>query len=433
MRILGIISEYDPFHNGHKYMLQKLRAELEADAAVCVMSGEFTQRGMPAYFDKMTRAEMAVRGGIDLVVELPYIYACNSGAEFAKGGIGILKGLGCVTDIGFGAETDNTEALIAAAEAEEDEDVSASVRRRMREGVSHAEALTSAFELRYGKEIAELLRHPNNLLAIEYLRAMRVTDASFMPIAVKRRGAAHGGAILKSKATEKKFDRAAVNDGDIINSQTEQVNFFDSIKNFASGSEIRRRLTVSGGSIDSVKELLPDTSFELLGKGFNAAAVNKLYELLVYKCITSTFEELSNILEINEGLENRIKKSISESASFDELIMSIKSKRYTMSRIRRMLMHILMNIGKSEFNSLKGTYYARILAFNSKGAELIRKATETSEIPIISNLNRISRYPETVQRCLAIDGRAVDLYDMLSENGNCSGRDRRIIPIRYFK
>ena len=410
MRILGIISEYDPFHNGHKYMLQKLRSELKPDAVVSVMSGEFTQRGMPAYFDKMKRAEMAVMGGIDLALELPYIYACNSSAEFAKGGIGILKGLGCITHIGFGAETDDIDVLTAIAEAGEDYEISSYIRNIMSKGISYAEALTSAFGLKYGRDMAEILRHPNNLLAIEYLRAMRIMDADFEPLAVKRLGAMH--------------------DGTTIDASVEQKKILDDIGSFSSGSEIRKCLA-AGRGIGSVRSFLPDSSFELLERERNEVSWEKLYELLKYRCLTSAAEELSNILEINEGIENRIKKYIAESNSFDDLIMAVKSKRYTMARIRRMLIHILMNIKKSEFAELKGNYYARVLAFNSKGAELIRKMKDNSEIPIISNLNRVDRYPEKVRRSLHIDSKSVDLYDILSENKKRVGRDRRTVPFRH--
>ena len=239
MKVTGIIAEYDPFHNGHSYHIKKAREMTGADAIVVVMSGHFTQRGMPAFFSRDARVRMAVDGGADLVIELPYIYACNSSHEFARGAAGILNGIGCVDALVFGAETDDMDTLgkAARAAAGTDDRSSAYIKEEMKNGVSYPEALTRSVEKIYGAQTAAVLREPNNLLGIEYMKALRELGSGIKPFIVGRRSAAHGESLemLHERKQEQRI---------------------------ASGTAVRK--AVYAGGARAAEMLVPDTSFSII-------------------------------------------------------------------------------------------------------------------------------------------------------------------------
>ena len=413
MKVTGIIAEYDPFHNGHSYHIKKAREMTGADAIVVVMSGHFTQRGMPAFFSRDARVRMAVDGGADLVIELPYIYACNSSHEFARGAAGILNGIGCVDALVFGAETDDMDALEKAARAAAgtDDRSSAYIKEEMKNGVSYPEALTRSVEKIYGAQTAAVLREPNNLLGIEYMKALHELGSGIKPFIVSRRSAAHGESLemLHERKQEQRI---------------------------ASGTAVRK--AVYAGGARAAEMLVPDTSFSIISgyersSGFSFAEYRdkikkNMFELLKYKIITSDESELAEVYGVAEGLENRLKSCISGADDIDGLIDSVKSKRYTRARISRTLMHLLINLRTTDFETLRETYCARVLGFSPTGGKLLRLMSESSAIPVFSNLSRLDKRSPEAARVLKYDMRASDVYALLYGSGDAPGRERRFVP-----
>lgn len=413
MKVTGIIAEYDPFHNGHSYHIKKAREMTGADAIVVVMSGHFTQRGMPAFFRRDTRVRMAVDGGADLVIELPYIYACNSSHEFARGAAGILNGIGCVDALVFGAETDDMDTLgkAARAAAGTDDRSSAYIKEEMKNGVSYPEALTRSVEKIYGAQTAAVLREPNNLLGIEYIKALRELGSGIKPFIVGRRSAAHGESLemLHERKQEQRI---------------------------ASGTAVRK--AVYAGGARAAEMLVPDTSFSIISgyersSGFSFTEYRdkikkNMFELLKYKIITSDESELAEVYGVAEGLENRLKSCISGAEDIDGLIDSVKSKRYTRARISRTLMHLLINLRTTDFETLRETYCARVLGFSPTGGKLLRLMSESSAIPVFSNLSRLDKRSPEAARVLKYDMRASDVYALLYGSGDAPGRERRFVP-----
>ena len=413
MKVTGIIAEYDPFHNGHSYHIKKARQMTGADAIVVVMSGHFTQRGMPAFFRRDARVRMAVDGGADLVIELPYIYACNSSHEFARGAAGILNGIGCVDALVFGAETDDMDTLgrAARAAAGTDDRSSAYIKEEMKNGVSYPEALTRSVEKIYGAQTAAVLREPNNLLGIEYMKALRELGSGIKPFIVGRRSAAHGESLemLHERKQEQRI---------------------------ASGTAVRK--AVYAGGARAAEMLVPDTSFSIISgyersSGFSFTEYHdkikkNMFELLKYKIITSDESELAEVYGVAEGLENRLKSCISGAEDIDGLIDSVKSKRYTRARISRTLMHLLINLRTTDFETLRETYCARVLGFSPTGGKLLRLMSESSAIPVFSNLSRLDKRSPEAARVLKYDMRASDVYALLYGSGDVPGRERRFVP-----
>ena len=413
MKVTGIIAEYDPFHNGHSYHIKKAREMTGADAIVVVMSGHFTQRGMPAFFSRDARVRMAVDGGADLVIELPYIYACNSSHEFARGAAGILNGIGCVDALVFGAETDDMDTLgrAARAAAGTDDRSSAYIKEEMKNGVSYPEALTRSVEKIYGAQTAAVLREPNNLLGIEYMKALRELGSGIKPFIVGRRSAAHGESLemLHERKQEQRI---------------------------ASGTAVRK--AVYAGGARAAEMLVPDTSFSIISgyersSGFSFTEYRdkikkNMFELLKYKIITSDESELAEVYGVAEGLENRLKSCISGAEDIDGLIDSVKSKRYTRARISRTLMHLLINLRTTDFETLRETYCARVLGFSPTGGKLLRLMSESSAIPVFSNLSRLDKRSPEAARVLKYDMRASDVYALLYGSGDAPGRERRFVP-----
>ena len=413
MKVTGIIAEYDPFHNGHSYHIKKAREMTGADAIVVVMSGHFTQRGMPAFFRRDARVRMAVDGGADLVIELPYIYACNSSHEFARGAAGILNGIGCVDALVFGAETDDMDTLgkAARAAAGTDDRSSAYIKEEMKNGVSYPEALTRSVEKIYGAQTAAVLREPNNLLGIEYMKALRELGSGIKPFIVGRRSAAHGESLemLHERKQEQRI---------------------------ASGTAVRKAIYAGGAR--AAEMLVPDTSFSIISgyersSGFSFTEYRdkikkNMFELLKYKIITSDESELAEVYGVAEGLENRLKSCISGAEDIDGLIDSVKSKRYTRARISRTLMHLLINLRTTDFETLRETYCARVLGFSPTGGKLLRLMSESSAIPVFSNLSRLDKRSPEAARVLKYDMRASDVYALLYGSGDAPGRERRFVP-----
>ena len=355
MKIVGVVAEFNPFHNGHKYLIDAIRGDLNPDGIVCVMSGDFVQRGYPAITDKWSRARAAVAEGADLVIELPTVFSLSSAHDFAYGGIKMLEGLGCVTDLAFGSETADLAELKRIAEININNN--SELKSYLDEGLSYPAALSQVL----GKELES-----NDILGVEYLRA----NTQFEAHAIKRKGKGH----------------------------------------LATASYIRDNLA-------EIEEFVPeDALYELQEYPFwDETADSKLFDMIRYALLIRTNDELSGIMGISEGLENALKKAVAGSETIDDIIMKAKSKRYTYARISRALMCVALDINKVLLDEAKNSsLYARVLAMNENGAKILKIAKKAAKFDIISNLKKAEVLISKNKNLIETDVQAADLYSILT-------------------
>ena len=405
MKVLGIIAEYNPFHNGHLYHLEESKKLLNPDYTVCVMSGDFTQRGEPAMADKWVRASMAVNNGIDLVLELPFAFAANNAEFFAAGAVDLLDRLGCVTHLSFGSESGDIGLLkeTAAFLTTESDELKSGIKEFANQGVSFPKARYEAVKRCIGKEGADVLKDSNNILAVEYLKQLRLRNSAIEPFTVTRYGTCY-----HDKGT------------------------FESI---ASATAVRHNLRETG-EMDSIKEYIPGPSFEALCgvKDVVNPTFNTFYPLLIYRILTTEAAVLGSVLTATEGLENKLKKAAVQSRDVETLISAVLSKRYTATRIQRLLTHTMVHLDKDSFYQIRRDElnYGRVLAFSKKGASLIKrlKKEERNSIPILTNINRELEKNSKEWELLKFDILASDIYHLAVRGETYSRSDYVMKP--YF-
>ena len=367
-KAVGIIAEYNPFHNGHKYQLDEAMKISKADISIAVISGNFVERGEPAIFDKYVRTEMALKQGIDLVVEMPSIFAMNNSEYFAKAGVEILENLGCEY-IAFGSETGDIEKLSERAErlkniSKEDEE---KIRNLIKEGYSYPRALeTVCFAIDCNSEHRENPLGSNDILAVSYLKNIK----SMKPIIIKRKGKGH----------------------------------------IETATEIRDRI-INGKSI---KDFVPKETNKLYKEHKKKSANSELfYELIIQKILSSSEDELNAAFGAEEGLGSKLKKNVRKYKCFEDIVNDLKSKRYTRTRVNRVIFNILLGIDKNKVDSANN--YIRVLGFSKDGANYLKevKKNKVSKLPIITNINKedVSKIRET----LKIDVLATDLYNLVTK------------------
>ncbi|MGL4484557.1 MAG: nucleotidyltransferase [Anaerovoracaceae bacterium] len=387
MKILGTIAEYNPIHNGHIYHLNKSKEITGTDFFVAVMSGNFTQRGEPAIWDKWTRAKMAVDSGVDLVLELP-TYAASASAElFAKTGIEMLNSLGIITDFTFGSEVGSIDELkeISDLLVIENDSYKLILKDELDKGHRYAKAREIAVTKILGKEKAKIINQPNNILGIEYLKALRICDKKddITPMTIKRYMADYHSDKL---VTEKKIASAKAIRAGLIKGN------FDETQNFLA------KEAVLTAKVNGFQMLSNDNEL--------------LFKIVKKDILTTSAEELSHFRGMNEGLENKIKKEIRSSESIEELVNKVVSKRYTKTGMSRLLLNCMLKIKKEECFSP----YLRVLACNEKGQEILRtiKKEERNTLPIITNINKEQdKLNDTEKTSLKLDILAADVYNLL--------------------
>ena len=417
MKIAGVIAEYNPITNGHIYHLEKTREMSRADFVVAVMSGDFTQRGMPVAMDKWTRSRLAAESGADLVVELPFVYATGSAEMFARGGIGILDGLGIVDTVSFGSESGDLDQLKRLADllAREPDPYKGSLKKHLQTGMSFPAARQAAVSEEIGGDAACLLEEPNNILAIEYLKQIirisenrsRKTDhkaetgsKSLQPVTIRRIGRYNDEVIPDKPDTMdgRADDRVALASASAVRAAAEEGRF-DELAGAVPENCLNELRQIYDGNVNESE------------KPFSKMK-QKYFDMLRTVILRSSPRELSQIAGVSEGIENRIKREIRSHDSFDSFAGAIKSKRFTRTAIGRMMIHILAGLTAGEEN-LTPPLYARVLAFNENGAQLIKLAKKASEIPIITNINKAGITDPAVSSSLDQDILASDLYNMI--------------------
>lgn len=408
MKIAGIIAEYNPFHNGHLHHIEETRRLSGCDFIVAAMSGSFVQRGEPAIFDKWSRAEMAVQAGADLVLELPYVFTVRSAQYFAAGGVRLLNSLGGISHLSFGAEHADLDVLTRLAEAVDEEETIRSARDHLSRGITYASGLGHALADRTGLS-AEIIASPNNILAIEYLRSIRRFAPSLIPFPVERRSAAYHDPDIKGSIASATAVRKALIQGAVATAETAIPP--------ESASLVRALLTCGEGPVE-----------------YSAFSQNILAVLRL-----APLSALADLPEMNEGLHYKFKEAAITATCLEELLAAVKSKRYSRTRLQRLLIHALLQSNRSQFALFDeaGPLYARILAFNNRGRNILRHVIRNAAIPVITKTAHFldsrtlaSGNMSPLQKMLGYDILATDIHVLgrPNQHSRLGGLDFRRSP-----
>lgn len=391
MTVTGIIAEYNPFHKGHEYLLSKAREITNADYIVVVMSGAFVQRGEPAVLSKRARVRQALSCGADIVLELPVDCAMASAQTFARGGVGVLNACGIVGNICFGSESGDINALQTVADALSHSDFDAKLKAELASGRSYPSARQAVLEREIG-DAAQNLLSPNNLLGIEYLLALKHWNSDIKAHTVSRIGAAHD----------------SEDNSDI------------SCSAFACRNLLRNH--------KDIKRHLPKESFEILAKEIDERRA-PVFEEDMERAMLAKFRgmqacEFADIRDVSEGLENLIKKAVMENSDIQSVIAAVKSKRYTYSRIHRILMHAYLNL-KVPSAAESMPEYIRLLGMKASASGAVKELKKQASLPVIERLAACRELPKALEREIT----ATDIWGVFSPNPIQAGEDYRAFPV----
>lgn len=356
---IAVVSEFNPFHNGHKYLLETAKNKT-GEGIIAVMSGSFTQRGEVAVTDKFSRARTALENGADLVIELPTVYAVSNAQRFAKCGVEISKAFDCVNFLAFGCENDNIELLQNACNALDNENVKTIISEEMKNGNYYPRAVELAIRSVLGDETADVLTSPNNILAVEYLR--NLSNSKVKPLPVMRKGVQHDSNITSG--------------------------------NIASASQIRTLLR----NEQQAKSFLPQVPEKI-------TYTENLELITLYKLRSMTLQDFAKLPDVNEGLENRIFEAVSNYNSVNEIIEAVKTKRYTHARIRRILTCALLGITEDMQNS--DVKYARVLGFTQSGAKMLKSCN----MEVVTSVSKALKN-ENISEMISKDVYATDVSSL---------------------
>lgn len=378
MRVAGIIAEYNPFHGGHEHHIAETRRLLGGSCAVvAVMSGNFVQRGEAAVFSKHTRAEAALRCGADLILELPLPWALSSAPGFADGAVQVLAAAGVVDTLSFGSESGDLSTLRSLAEALDHPGLIAPLRAALSSGLSFPAAREKAAETLLGARAA-FLRGPNDLLAVEYLRALRRYGASLVALPVFRAGAAH--------------DNDEASDG------------------FSSASRIRR--LILAGSYDEAAAELPAVAWEVfqreLQAGHAPGTLQNSERAVLARLRSMKESDYEALPDSGEGLSHRLMRCARENASLEGVLAACKTKRYTLSRLRRMVLWAYLGLTRDDLP--EAVPYLRVLGFNAVGRELLSEMGAHAALPILTKPAHAKFLSASARRLFELEVRASDLY-----------------------
>ncbi len=405
-KVVGIIAEYNPFHNGHSYHIQNTKAQTGADFVVAVMTGNFTQRGNTSVINKWEKTKMALNGDADLVIELPTIYSVSSAENFANGAVKILNELGIVDTISFGMEADDVSTLnnIANVLVNEPPEYKTIFEHELSKGNSFPRARENALMMYLNdiKRYANVVKGSNNILAIEYLKALKKQKSSIVPFGVKR-------------------EKVYYNSTKIIDE-------------YASATGIRNLLLHN--QLEEVRKVVPAKSYSILlnnlRQGTYVLDIIAYNDEIIYKLRSMTVKQIANLPDVSEGLEYLIKEVSNKTNNLIELINGIKSKRYTQTRIQRILLYALFGITKKDMEmSKKITPYTRVLGCSEKGKILLSQIN--SKAKVITSLkkyevsNKNKRFcigkQKALNRMLEIDKTATDIYTIGYKKDSKAGLD----------
>ena len=405
MNLVGLIVEYNPFHNGHLYHLKKSIELTNATHSIAIMSGNFHQRGEPALFDKYTRAEIAVRNGVDLVIELPTMFACQSAELFSYGAITTLNSLNCVNSICFGSEEGNINILyeIAKILVNEPEDFKDRLKAYLNDGLLYPTARSLAlfdYISKYSllndiskEKLLSILNSSNNILGLEYIKSLLKLNSNIKPFTISRIESSYNSEEITS--------------------------------NICSATAIRKSLK-ENNNLNILSNVVPIPTYMKIENKINnkfSPMFDDKYFDFIKSIVIRDINELDKYFEVNEGIENKIYQNIFTSSNLNDLHQSIKSKRYTLTKIKRTLNNILLGINKEDMNNIKNITkvpYIRVLAFNDKGREILKNIKNNSDINIINKFSNISFSMDDYifKTLINYDIKASNLYNIIYYKNN---------------
>ncbi len=393
MKVAGIIAEYNPFHNGHALLAEKAR-NAGATHIVAVMSGNFVQRGDIAVFPHGTRAEAALTCGVDLVIQLPCVYAVSGAQSFARAGVEILDAMGCVDELVFGSECGDIEKITSAANCIYGDEIIPHIKAELSKGVSFAAARENALRL-VNAEAAEIIKQPNNILGVEYAAAIKRAGSRMKPVTFPREGAEHDGVCVNG--------------------------------NIASASHIRNMIETGG----EWKSFVPQKAAEIFEKASEEkkgpVILKNAEKAVLYSVRMMQREDFVKSPDISEGIENRIYEAARKAVSLNELYDIAKTKRYSHARIRRIILNSFLGITAKD--AAISVPYIRVTGFNSKGAEILRESKDKTKLPVITKAADVSSLTEDAERMFKIECRAGDLYTLFQPEIKPCGEEKAFIPI----
>ncbi len=383
MRAVGLIVEYNPFHNGHAYHLQASKEAAKADVVIAVMSGNFLQRGEPALVSKWYRTQMALLNGVDLVFELPYCFAVQKAATFANGAVSLLEAAGCES-LCFGSESGDISAFLRTISFLEEKQqlFNENIKHHMGKGVSYPKAIALAYQQLSGSKDFLDLAKPNNILGFQYCKAIVDQNSRLEPLTVTRKNADYHDEHFTSET-------------------------------IASATSIRKAIfSEEPKAAKKIGQFVPEPTNRLLQQykqqfgGFHRWG--NYWDLLQYKLITSAPEELKEVYEMEEGLENRLIEAAHQSTNFQEYMERIKTKRYTWTRLQRLSVHALTNTKKTEMNNVpEKAAYLRLLGMTQAGKEYLNKMKKHFSLPLVAKLSSFK------EKEILLDIRAARTYAMV--------------------
>ena len=419
MKVAGVVAEYNPFHKGHQYHLEKTRKLTGADKIVVVMSGDFTQRGTPAIIDKYARTQMALMCGADLVIELPSCYACSSAEYFGSGAMAVLESLGVVDSVCFGSESGDLSELVPIAEllANEPDDFRLYLKNELKNGKSFPRARDLALThcIPGFAENEDVTSQPNNILAIEYIKALINMHSRIRPVTLKR--------------TDSDFHSYRLDQG------------------FASSMALRQTIRTAEKSTSGFKEVLerirfqvPPEVYEILYESFgNRYPVfpNDLSDTLIYKLLIERSHGYKSFVDVGDDLSDKLMNCIYKAHSFEGFCDVLKSRDLTYARISRVLCHILLNVRQADMEKYKKgglIFYNRVLGFRKDAEDLLSLISKNTKLPLITRVSEGDILEnETARRQFDRDLLASHIYECLIANKFGSGlvneHERQIIKV----
>ena len=442
-RTLGIIAEYDPFHNGHAYCLAEAKRQSGCDRSVCVMSGPFLQRGDPARFGKYLRAEAAVRNGVDLVLELPFAYSSTGAQNFARGGVRLLAGLHMIDAIAFGSESATLEPMreLAMELAFEKTELSVQIRKGMNDGMSYPAARHAAIKEVFGEETAALIEKPNDILAIEYLKQIIRLETEIM-----------GTRLICYHPIGPVDDPSGIDVYPILRKSSGEIPISSAgaIRDMLREGQLGRAFSfMPEATADLIRELIhatlpyvsiwdmrSDPDFEIdISRIRNVVGGMVLPEALVslfqHSLITMDSKSTADIYSVSEGIENKFYEAIVQTQYHDELVAFIKSKRYTETHVRRLILHTALRVTKQEIEkSMNERICSRVLAFNDKGAAILREMKEKEPSVVVYQNMRLQEDDLAPSATLLGLSMRADMIHYMLQKGSLSGFRYSPEPVR---
>lgn len=396
MKVVGIIAEYNPFHNGHLYHIKEAKKQTGADYVIVIMSGNFVQRGSPAIINKYARTKSAIESGADLVIELPVVYSTSSAEFFALGAISILDQLGIVDYVCFGSETNDINALTSVAKylIMNPDEYNKDVNKYMKSGITFPVARQKAIIKNNPSINTDIISSPNNILGVEYIKALLKFNSPIKPFTIERKHAGY-------HETDLNIMRLA---------PTSSISSATALRKFIKEQSF----------LSTIETQLPDSMYNIFKQEYKKTFPvydNDFSLLLKYKLLSEDNKSLVEYIDLSKDLANRINNTSFGEYDLSSYTREIKTKQWTHTRIKRVLIHILLDLktkNLKQYNDNKYSQYARILGFNKDSSSLINKIKESTKIPILSKLSEADNIlPPIGLQMLREDIYAANIYNLI--------------------